>query len=124
MVTPSSEAVDAANEIMLISAELISLYNRIVAVDLAWNDHGVAVLLSNFNTAVLTADGILGAQDPTPVAAHPIVNTNYPPLNRPVTAMQITQMKSAIDDVGKYIGGSAISANPGAHAILNAAVGG
>ena len=123
MVTPNSVAVGVANEIMSISAELIMLYNRIKVVDKAWNDDNVANYLAAMTTAVLNSDGTQGNSDATPNAAHPILYGLYN-LSRPVTATQITQMKSGCDDVAAYIDGSAVSANPGAHAILDVAVGG
>ena len=123
MVSPGSQAADDANEIMSIAAAQIALYDRIKKVAKAWNDHNVANYLAAMTTAVLNADGNQGNADQTPTNGHPILYGLYG-LTRPVTPLQVTQMKGGLDDIASYIDGSAVSANPGAHAILDIAVGG
>jgi hypothetical protein len=76
------------------------------------------------STVKVNADGSLGTADATPNANNPIDPAKYPGMTRAMSSTQITQMKTVLDGIVSYINGQALAANPGARAILNAAVGG
>jgi hypothetical protein len=125
MTTPNTQVISVANTIITNAQSLIQIYNSQNQIDLQWTDDSVATYLAAFNTAALNADGTQSStQDGTPNSAHPIQASAYPPLSRPLTATQITQMKTIIDAVVSLLNGNAVSAQTGARAILDAAVGG
>jgi hypothetical protein len=62
--------------------------------------------------------------DGAPNVAHPINPTLYPTMNRAISSNQIAQLKTILDGIVAYVGGSAVTTQAGARAILNIAVGG
>lgn len=122
--TQQSQAIQIANQLISLSAQLIAIYQQMVILDAAWTDDGTATVLANLATVALNADGSLGASDGAPNTAHPINPTTYPALARAVSSTQITQLKTILDGIVNYVGGQAVTTQAGARAILNAAVGG
>jgi len=124
-VTPNTQVISVVNQIITNAQLMIQLYDSVAKIAGQWNDDTVATYLASFNTAPLNADGTQSSvQDATPNSAHPIQASAYAPLLRPLTATQITQMKSLGDAFKSLMDGNAVSAFTGAHAIADAAVGG
>lgn len=118
--TPQTQAIQVANQLINLAQELISIYQAMVILDAAWSDQGVASTLAAMATATLNADGSIGAVDGSPNVNHPI----NPGLTRAISSTQISQIKTIMDGIVNYVGGSAVTTQAGARAILNAAVGG
>lgn len=122
--TAQSQAIHVANSLLGIAAQIMNIYDQIGLLGEQWTDQNVAATLATFSTVGETADGGVGAPDPTPVGDHMIDLGIYPGLTRAVSSLEITQIKSTIDDIKAYIDGADLGANPGARAILNVATGG
>lgn len=121
MTTPQTQAAQVANSLIALSSQLMGIYTQMVALDAQWTDQGVANILAAMATGALGTDGSIGAADGTPNTAHPITS---PLLSRAVSSVQIGQMKTIMDGIVAYVGGSAVSTQTGARAILNVSVGG
>ncbi len=122
--TPQSQAIYVANSLIGVAQQIMSIYDQIGLLGEQWTDQNVANILATFSTVDITVDGGVGAVDPEPVNIHMIDPNLYPTLSRPLSSMQITQIKSALDDIKAYIDGTDVAQNPGARAILNVATGG
>jgi hypothetical protein len=122
--TPQSQAIHVANSLLGLAQQIMSIYDQIGLVHEQWTDQGVANTLATFSTVDVTTDGGIGAPDPAPVNGHAIDTSIYTGLSRSVSALEITQIKSTLDDLKGYIDGQDLGPNPGARAILNAATGG
>jgi hypothetical protein len=121
--TQQTQAIAVANQLVSLSATLIGVYQQMVVLDAAWTDNGVAAVLAAMKTTTLGADGAPGAADGAPNTAHPIDVSTYPALQRALSATQIGQLKTILDGIVSYVGGSAVSTQAAARPILNAAVG-
>lgn len=122
--TPQSQAIQTANQIMSLSQQLLGIYQQMVILDAAWTDDAVATTIAAMATTALNADGSPGTADGSPNVAHPINLATYPTLSRAVSSNQIGQAKTIMDGIVAYVGGSAVSTQAGARAILNAVTGG
>lgn len=122
--TQQSQAIQVANSLFGLAAQLMSIYTQMVALDAAWSDNGLAAVIAAMGTVTLNADGSLGTVDSTPNVAHPLNPATYPTLQRALSSNQIAQIKTVLDNVVTYVNGSAVSATSGARAILNSSVGG
>ena|SRR5258708_904174 len=123
-ITPNSQAIQVANQLMSLSQQLLSVYQQMVTLDAAWTDDAVATTVAALTTTALNADGTPGAADGAPNVAHPISLTTYPGLSRAVSSNQIGQAKTIMDGIVAYVGGQAVTTQAGARAILNAVTGG
>jgi hypothetical protein len=121
--TQQTQAIAVANQLISLSATLIGLYQQMVILDAAWTDNSVANVLAAMKTVALGADGAPGAADGAPNVGHPIDPALYPALQRSLSSTQLGQLKSILDGVVAYVGGSAVSTQAAARPILNAAVG-
>jgi hypothetical protein len=122
--TPNSQAIQVANQLMSLSQQLISVYQQMLTLDAAWSDDAIAATLAAMTTTALNTDGTPGAVDGAPSATHPISLTVYPTLSRAVTSTQLGQAKTIMDGIVAYVGGSAVTTQVGARAILNIVSGG
>lgn len=122
--TPNTQAIQVANQLMSLSQQLIGIYQQMVVLDAAWSDDSVATTIAAMTTTALNSDGTLGTADGSPNVAHPISLTAYPTLSRAVSSNQLGQAKTIMDGIVAYVGGSAVSTQAGARAILNAVSGG
>jgi len=122
--TPQSQAIQVANQLMSLSQQLLGIYQQMVILDAAWSDDAVATIVAAMATTALNADGSPGTADGTPNVAHPINLVTYPSLQRAVSSTQIAQAKTIMDGIVNYVGGSAVTTQAGARAILNAVTGG
>lgn len=122
--TPQSQAIQTANTIMGLAAQLLNIYQQMVILDATWTDDAVAATVAAMATTALGADGAPGAADGAPNVAHPISTTLYPSLTRAVSSNQIGQAKTILDGIVSYVGGSAVTTQASARPILNAVTGG
>jgi hypothetical protein len=120
MSTPQNQAINVANNIIGLAAQLKAVYDAYKVVSAQWTDVAVANTLNAQATALANTDGSLGAADGTPNVAHPIATVG---LSRALSANQVTSMKTVLDGFVTYVEGGAVSANPGARAILSSAAG-
>lgn len=117
------EAINTINNLVTAAQELVTFYNNQSALDLYWNDNGIANMIAAMQTIPLNTDGTLGSTpDSTPNAAHPLNINAYPGLTRTLSPTQITQIKTILDAVVSLLNGNAVTAQGGARAILDAAV--
>jgi hypothetical protein len=119
-MTPQTQAIGVANQLIGLAAQLLAIYQQMVIIDAAWADGSMANLINALATASLNADGSIGAVDGTPNTAHPITNLA---LQRSMSATQITQLKTVLDNIVTYVNGGAVSATASARGILNSASG-
>jgi hypothetical protein len=124
IANPQTQSIQVVNGLIMLAQQLMGLYSQLEMLDAQWTDQNVATTIAAMTTAALNADGSIGANDGTPNSAHPLSPVAYPMLMRSMSSTQIGQLKSTLDAVVTYINGGAVSANPGARAILNGAVGG
>jgi len=124
MASKQSQAVQEANGLINAATQVMGLFTQLVQLQGVWQDTNTGATLQSFATCSLNPDGSLGAPDAQPDATHPIDTTKHPELMRSLSANQIEQIKSTLDDIVSYINGVDVAANPGARAILNMAVGG
>jgi hypothetical protein len=124
MASKQSQAVQEANGLINSAAQVMGLFTQLVQLQGVWQDTNTGATLESFATCSLNPDGSLGAPDAQPDVTHPIDTTKHPELTRSLSATQIEQIKSTLDDIVSYINGVDVAANPGARAILNMAVGG
>ena len=122
--TVQSQAIEGVNGGIGSAQQLMNLYVQLVHLKEIWQDVNVGQTISAMSTIKLNADGSLGAADTTPNAGNPIDTNKYPTLSRALSSTQIAQMKTILDGIVDYIEGRAVSAQPGARAILNTAIGG
>lgn len=122
--TPQTQAIATANSLIALSQQLISLYQAMVILDAQWTDQAAATTLAAMGTVAQNADGSLGAADGTATVTHPLDPTKYPGLSRSISSNQIGQLKTILDGVVNYVGGSAVATQASARPILNVAVGG
>lgn len=122
--TPQTQAIQVANALVSASQQLMALYQLMVTIDQQWTDDAVATTLAAMTTAALNADGSVGANDGSPNTSHPISPTTYPTMTRALSSTQFAQIKTILDGIVNYVGGSAVSTQVGARAIINFAVGG
>jgi hypothetical protein len=122
--TAQSQAIHVANSMLGVAAQIMNIYDQINLLDQQWNDQQVAATLDTFATVSTTADGGVGDSDPAPVSGNMIDLAIYTGLSRSVSALEINQIKGALDDLRHYIDGLVVPANPGARSILNTATGG
>lgn len=123
-VNPQTQAIAVINQLENLAIQLMSIYQQMVVLDAAWVDNSMANTINALGTVALNADGSTGAVDATPNTAHPIDPNKYPSLSRTLSATQITQLKTILDNIVTYVNGSAVSATASARAILNSAFGG
>jgi hypothetical protein len=123
-VNPQTQAIAVINQLENLAIQLMAIYQQMVVLDAAWVDNSMANTINALGTVVLNADGSTGAADGTPNTAHPIDPNKYPSLSRTLSATQITQLKTILDNIVTYVNGSAVSATASARAILNSAFGG
>lgn len=124
--TPQSATIQLANLLESEAQAIIGLYNSHKIVQAQWTDQGIANQLNALATAALNVDGSFGTADGTPNVAHPIdtrVAVNSA-LGKSLSANQLTQIKTLMDAIVSLVDGNAVSAQTGAHSILNQAVGG
>jgi hypothetical protein len=119
--TPQTQAIQVADQLISLSQDLMGVYQAMLQLDAAWTDQGVAATLAAMATSALNADGTIGTIDGTPVSSHPINATG---MSRAISSTQLGQLKTILDGIVSYVGGSAVSTQVGARAILNVAVGG
>lgn len=119
-----SQAVQTANQLINLAAQLMNIYQQMVVLDAAWTDQGSAAVLAALGTVAVGADGSTGAADANPTAGHPIDPTKYPALSHTLSATQITQLKTVLDNIVTYVNGQAVPATASARGILNASFGG
>jgi hypothetical protein len=124
VLNQQSQAIQVANQLISLSNSLMQIYEALVVLDAAWTDNSLATVINALGTVLLNADGSTGTADVSPVTTHPIDPTKYPTLTRTLSATQITQLKTVLDNIVTYVNGSAVSATATARAILNSAVGG
>jgi hypothetical protein len=125
MPTPNTQAIQIANTLVSNANSLMNIYNSQVVLDAAWSSDSTATYLAAMTTAPLISDGTQSVTaDGSPNSAHPIMGSAYPLLQRPLTSVQIGQLKTILDSVVTLVNGSAVSAQTGALGILNFAVGG
>jgi hypothetical protein len=122
--TAQSQAIYVANSLLGVAQQIMSIYEQIGLLSQQWNDQQVANTMATFSTVNETPDGGIGDPDPTPINGHNFDPAIYPGLSRSVSAMEVTQIKTALDDIKAYIDGQDLPPNPGARAILNVATGG
>jgi hypothetical protein len=122
--TQQSQAIQVANNLISAAQQLMQLYQLMTTIDAQWTDQGTATVIAAMGTIAQNADGSLGTTDSTPNVAHPLNPTTYPTLSRALSSNQIAQLKTILDGVVSYVGGTAVTTQAGARAILNAAVGG
>lgn len=122
--TTQSQAIQIANQLINLSNQLMQIYTQMVVLDAAWTDNGVANVLNALGTVPLNADGSTGTADGAPNVAHPISPALYPALQHTLSANQVTQLKTVLDNVVTYVNGSAVTATASARGVLNSAVGG
>jgi hypothetical protein len=118
---PQQQALNTINNLLSLAQTMLAVYNQMAALDQYWTDNGIANMLAALGTVALNADGTTGATDATPVETHPLDPNKYAQLSRTLTPTQITQIKTILDAVVSLMNGSAVSAQTGARAILNAA---
>jgi hypothetical protein len=123
-VNPQTQAIAVINQLENLAIALMSIFQQMVVLDAAWVDNSMANTINALGTVVPNADGSTGGIDATPNTAHPINPLLYPSLSRTLSATQITQLKTILDNIVTYVNGSAVSATPSARAILNSAFGG
>jgi hypothetical protein len=119
-MNPQTQAIGTANQLISLAVQLMAIYQQMVVIDAAWTDNSMANTMNALATAVLNADGSVGAVDGTPNTAHPITNIS---LQRSMSATQITQLKTVLDNIVTYVNGGAVSATASARGILNSASG-
>lgn len=119
-----TQAIQIANQLVSLSSQLLAIYTQMVVLDAAWTDQGTANVLNAMGTVALNTDGSTGAADGAANVTHPLDPAKYPVLSRSLSANQITQLKSVLDNIVTYTNGGAVTATPSARAILNSAVGG
>lgn len=124
MTNPQTQAIQVANGLISASQQLMTLYQQMVVLDAQWTDQGVAAILAAMGTVAQGADGSLGTADGAANITHPLDPAKYPSLNRAISSNQIGQLKTILDGIVSYIGGSAVSTQASARPILNVAVGG
>lgn len=122
--TPSSQAIQTANQLISLSQQLLAIYQQMLVIDAAWTDDTVATTVAAMSTTTLNADGSIGTADSTPNVAHPMSLTVYPTLSRAISSNQLGQAKTILDGIVNYVGGTAVTTQVGARAILNAVTGG
>jgi hypothetical protein len=122
--TPQSQAIQTANLIMSLSAQVLSIYQQLVTLDAFWTDNAAATFLAALSTTALNADGSPGVADGSPNTSHPINLTANPSLSRAVSFTQISQAKTILDGIVSYVGGQAVATQASARPILNAVTGG
>jgi hypothetical protein len=123
-VTPQSQAIQIANQLISLSSGLLSIYQQMLVLDAAWSDDAVAATIAAMATTALNPDGSPGAADAPLNVAHPIDLSKYPNLSRAVSSNQINQAKTIMDGLVSYLNGQAVTTQVGARAILNAVSGG
>jgi hypothetical protein len=121
---PQTQAIQVTNALISAAQQLMGIFNTMATLDAQWTDQTTATILAAMGTVTQNADGTLGAVDATPNVAHPLNTATYTTLNRAISSNQITQIKTVLDAVVTLVNGSAVSAQTGARAILNVAVGG
>jgi hypothetical protein len=123
--SPQSQAIQNVNLIIATAVQLMQMYETIQQIDQQWTDDNVASTIANWQTVPVAPDGSLGTQsDATINSAHPFNPALYPTLTRPVSAFQITQVKTILDELVQYINGQAIAQQGAARAVLDAVTGG
>lgn len=123
--SPQSQAIVVANDLLSISQNILDTYRQLKELAAIWTDDSVANVLAQLKTVAVNLDGSLATvEDVTSIQTNPISPTRYPDLSRPVSVLQLTQAKSILDGLINYVEGQAISAQPGARAILHNVTGG
>lgn len=122
--TPQSATIQLANNLISLAQQMINVYNAHSALQQQWTDQGIANQLNALATAALATDGSLGTADVSANVAHPIDTRVVTSLGKALSSNQLTAIKSLLDQVKSLIDGNAVTAQGGAHGILNAAVGG
>jgi hypothetical protein len=120
MPTAQEQTINTANQIISIAGQFKILYDLIGVVQAQWMDNGVANLLNAQASAVLNADGSIGALDATPSMNHPIIAPN---IARNLSANQITAMKTVLDAFKSFVDGNAVPATGNVRAIISSATG-
>lgn len=122
--TDQSQAIQIANNIIGASQQVMALFVQLTQVQQHWTDVNAGAVIGALATAAQNTDGSLGTPDPSPNSNNPIDTGVHPTMSRAVSSTEISQMKTILDGLVSYINGQAVTTQPGAHAILNVAVGG
>src|SRR6266436_6441176 len=96
IANPQTQAIQTANTMFNLAAQLMSLYTQMVALDAAWLDQGSAAVLAAMGTVIQNADGSLGTADVTPNITHPLDPTKYPSIQRSLSSNQIASFNTGI----------------------------
>lgn len=122
--TPQTQAIQIANSLISFAQQLMTISQGMAVLDAAWTDDNAANVLAAMGTVVTNTDGSLGAADGAANPAHALNPALYPALSRAISSTQIAQLKTILDGVVNYVGGSAVTTQASARPILNVAVGG
>jgi len=123
--SPQSQAIYVANSYLALAEQLMTMHDQLTELALQWTDDNVVNTLAQLHTVSIQLDGSLATiGDSSPIQTNPINPQVYQTLTRPVSTLQITQIKTVLDGIVSYVNGSAVTTQPGAHAILNAVIGG
>jgi hypothetical protein len=122
--TPQTQAIQNANTVMSLAAQLLGLYAAINAANANWQDDNSLIVMNAMGTAKLNSDGTIGAADTTPVSGNPLDPVKYPTLSHAVSVSSITSALTQLNNVVNYINGQALAATPGVRTVLNAVSGG
>lgn len=122
--SPQTQAIQNANTIISLAAQLLTLSQSITQVNNAWQDQGSANVLNAMATRAAKTDGTLGTADVTPNNANPIDIGAYITLNRAISSNTLAAMLTVLNNIPTYVAGSAVAATSGVRAICNQATGG
>lgn len=122
--TLQSQAIQDANTVMNLAAQLKNLYDQITVANAAWNDHSALTVLQAMGTVAQNSDGTLGAVDGTPNNVHPLNPTTYPTLIRAISASDLGSILTQLNAVVGFINGSQVGPTAGVRAVLNKSTGG
>jgi len=123
--SPQSQAIYVANTLLSMAEQLMVMHDALRELQMQWTDDNVANTLAQLHTVSVNLDGSLATvNDTNIITTNPINPTVYPTLTRPVSTLQLTQVKTVLDGIVAYVDGLPVTTQPGAHAILNAVIGG
>jgi hypothetical protein len=125
VANPNTQLIGGLNQFSSLAIQAVALQQAIDALSAQYTAQSWATAIGTLTTMALGSDGLPGANDGSPNAAHPI-STNAPPgygLNRAATVTQYQQALTVLQAISSAVKGQAVSADAGALAILDVFIG-
>lgn len=109
--TKQTKAITAANTVIALAQQLAILRSSINDFVTAYNSEGYSNVWNALPTATQNTDGSLGTADGSPNTAHPINTGTVTTLAKAVSATQLVNAVSMLEQLQNFFGNAEVTQN-------------